>query len=83
MNRVPTQNWFWSRRHVNQSHRRGRKTSDAQEMARYMIHNIQPDLDILKGGRPIYSTNPDSLIAACHVAAIEFSNDRRGKNYSR
>lgn len=30
-------------------------------MARHMIHNLQPDLDTLKGGRPNYSTNPDSL----------------------
>jgi hypothetical protein len=44
----------------------------ALKMARQMIHNRQPDLDILKGGRSIYSTNPDNLIVACQVAAIEF-----------
>ena len=27
-------------------------------LARHSIHNIQPDLDILKGGRPNYSTDP-------------------------
>jgi hypothetical protein len=40
-------------------------------MARHMIHNIQPDLDVLKGHRPNFSTSPDSLIAASQVAAIE------------
>ena len=29
-------------------------------LARHMIHNIQPDLDILKAGRPMYASNPDS-----------------------
>lgn len=41
-------------------------------MARHSVHNIQPDLDILKGDRPNYSTDPDSLIAASQVVAIEF-----------
>ena len=36
----------------------------ALAIARHTIHNIQPDLDALKTGRPGYSTNPDSLIAA-------------------
>jgi len=55
----------------------------ALNMARRMIHNIQPDLDVLKGGRPNYSTNPDSLIAACHVAAIEFQTIAAANNYWR
>jgi hypothetical protein len=37
-------------------------------MARHMIHNLQPDLDILKGGRPTYSTNP--AVANCASACI-------------
>ncbi len=41
-------------------------------MARHMIHNIQPDLDVLKAGRPNYATNPESLIKASQVVAIEF-----------
>ncbi len=41
-------------------------------LARHSVHNIQPDLDVLKGGRPNYSTNPESLIAASQVVAIEF-----------
>lgn len=55
----------------------------ALKMARHMIHNIQPDLDILNGGRPNYATNPDSLIAACHVAAIEFQTIAKANNYWR
>ena len=35
----------------------------AMNIARHTIHNIQPDLDVLKGGRPNYSTSPDSLIS--------------------
>jgi len=41
-------------------------------MARHMIHNIQPDRDVLKDDRPKYGANPDSLIAASQVVAIEF-----------
>lgn len=52
-------------------------------MARHMIHNIQPDLDVLKGGRPNYSTNPDSLIAASQVVAIEFQTIAAANNYWR
>ena len=44
----------------------------AFSMARHSIHNIQPDLDVLEGGRPNYSTDPDSLIAVSQVVAIEF-----------
>jgi Hexameric tyrosine-coordinated heme protein (HTHP) len=52
-------------------------------MARHMIHNIQPDLDVLKGVRPAYSTNPDSLIAASQVVAIEFQTVAAANNYWR
>ncbi len=48
-----------------------------------MIHNIQPDLDVLKGGRPNYATNPDSLIAASQVVAIEFQTIAAANNYWR
>ena len=50
-------------------------------MARHTIHNLQSDLDILKSGRPIYSTNPDSLIAASQVVAIEFQTIAAANNY--
>ena len=52
-------------------------------MARHMIHNIQPDLDVLKGGRPNYAANPDSLIAASQVVAIEFQTIAAANNYWR
>jgi hypothetical protein len=52
-------------------------------LARHSIHNIQPDLDILKGGRPNYSTNPDSLIAVSQVVAIEFATIAAANNYWR
>lgn len=52
-------------------------------IARHMIHNLQPDLDVLKTGRPIYSANPDSLIAASQVVAIEFQTIAAANNYWR
>jgi hypothetical protein len=52
-------------------------------MARHMIHNIQPDLNALKAGRPKYENNPDSLIAASQVVAIEFQAIAAANNYWR
>ena len=52
-------------------------------MARHMIHNIQPDLEVLKSGRPGYAANPDSLIAASQVVAIEFQTIAAANNYWR
>ena len=65
-------------------------TSTAEEgralaitMARHSIHNIQPDLDILTGARPVYSTDPDSLIAVSQVIAIEFQTIAAANGYWR
>lgn len=55
----------------------------AMLMARHTIHNIQPDLDVLKKGRPAYAENPDSLTAACQVVAIEFQTIAAANNYWR
>ena len=55
----------------------------ALAIARHTIHNIQPDLDVLKAGRPNYAANPDSLIAAGHVVAIEFQTIAAANNYWR
>lgn len=55
----------------------------AMNMARRTVHNIQPDLDVLKGGRPSYSTTPESLIAASQVVAIEFQTIAAANNYWR
>ena len=52
-------------------------------IARHSIHNIQPDLDVLTAGRPTYATNPDSLIAASQVVAIEFQTIAAANNYWR
>jgi hypothetical protein len=52
-------------------------------LARHSIHNIQPDLDVLKAGRPIYSVDADSLIAASQVVAIEFQTIAAANNYWR
>jgi hypothetical protein len=52
-------------------------------MSRHLIHNIQPDLDVLKAGRPNYAANPDSLIAASQVVAIEFQTIAAANNYWR
>lgn len=55
----------------------------AFEIAQHTIHNIQPNLDVLKGGRPNYSTTPESLIAAAHVVAVEFQTIAAANNYWR
>jgi hypothetical protein len=55
----------------------------ALTLARHTIHNLQPDLDVLKAGRPKYSTSPDSLIAAGQVVAIEFQTIAAANNYWR
>jgi hypothetical protein len=55
----------------------------ALKIARHTIHNLQPDLDVLKAGRPKYSENPDSLIAASQVVAIEFQTIAAANNYWR
>ncbi len=38
---------------------------------------------MLKGGRPNYSTTPDSLIAASQVVALEFQTIAAANNYWR
>ena len=55
----------------------------AMKIARHTIHNIQPDLEVLKGGRPNYSTKPEALIAAGQVVAIEFQTIAAANNYWR
>jgi Hexameric tyrosine-coordinated heme protein (HTHP) len=55
----------------------------AMAIARHTIHNIQPDLDVLKAGRPKYSNNPEDLIAAGQVVAIEFQTIAAANNYWR
>lgn len=52
-------------------------------LARHSIHNLQPDLDVLTAGRGAYSADPDSLIAASQVVAIEFQTIAVANNYWR
>lgn len=52
-------------------------------MARRTIRNIQPDENVLQCGRRIYSVNPDSLIFASQVVAIEFQTIAAANNYWR
>lgn len=55
----------------------------ALTIARHSIHNLQPDIDVLKEGRLKYGINPDSLIAASQVVAIEFQTIAAANNYWR
>ena len=55
----------------------------ALAIARHTIHNLQPDLDVLKAGRVKYGVDPDSLIAAGQVVAIEFQTIAAANNYWR
>lgn len=55
----------------------------ALTLARHSGHNLQPDLDVLERGRPTYSTNPDSLIAASQVVALEFATIAAANDYRR
>ena len=55
----------------------------ALTIARHTIHNIQPDLDALKEGRPKYAADPLGLIAASQVVAIEFQTIAAANDYWR
>ena len=55
----------------------------ALTLARHVIHNLQPDLEVLKAGRKDYASNPNSLIAASHVVAVEFQTIAAANNYWR
>lgn len=55
----------------------------AVSMAQSTIHTIQPNTDILECGRRMYSIDPDSLIAASQVVAIEFQTIAAANNYWR
>ena len=55
----------------------------AMLIARHTVHNIQPDLCVLKRGRKIYSVDPNSLIFASQVVAIEYQTIAAANNYWR
>lgn len=52
-------------------------------LAQHTIHNIQPELEILKAGREKYSKDPVGLTAAAQVVAIEFQTIAAANNYWR
>lgn len=55
----------------------------AFKIARHTIHNIQPDLEVLKSGRSGYANSAEGLIAAGQVVAIEFQTIAAANNYWR
>ncbi|ORX03641.1 hexameric tyrosine-coordinated heme protein [Mycolicibacillus trivialis] len=55
----------------------------AFQIARRSIKNIQPDVAVLKGARPAYADDADSLIAAAHVVAVEFQTIASANDYWR
>lgn len=57
----------------------GRKLAIA--IARHTVKSIQPDMEVLKAGRPKYATDPDSLTAAAQVVAIEFQTIAAANDY--
>ena len=50
-------------------------------LARKTIAAIQPDADIRQELRPVYSKNPEQLIASSQVVAIEFQTIAMANNY--
>ena len=55
----------------------------AMLISQHTIHQIQPNPDALKAGRPEYAVDPDSLTAAAQVVAIEFQTIPAANNYWR
>lgn len=53
----------------------------AVTLARKAVGMIQPDPEIKKRLRPIYSENPDSLTAASQVVAIHFQTVAAANDY--
>ena len=52
-------------------------------LARHSIHAMQKNLEVLISGRGRYAANPDGLIAASHVVAVEFATIAAANNYWR
>lgn len=55
----------------------------AIKLARLTIKATQPDADVRARLRPDYAENADSLTAAAHVVAIEFSTIAAANHYWR
>jgi hypothetical protein len=52
-------------------------------LARYSIHAMQKEIEVLKRGRAQYADDPSALIAASHVVAVEFATIAAANNYWR
>ena len=52
-------------------------------LARHTIHAMQPELEVLKQGRPQYAEGASGLIAAGHVVAVEFATIAAANLYWR
>lgn len=52
-------------------------------MARHSVHAMQKEIEVLKSGRPKYAQDPNGLIAASHVIAVEFATIATANNYWR
>lgn len=55
----------------------------ALQLARKGVTETQPDKTVLKQLRPVYSRDPDALIAASQVVAIHFQTVAAANNYWR
>lgn len=55
----------------------------AVTLARRGVATTQPDRTVLRGLRPEYAHDPDSLIAASHVIAVHFQTIAAANHYWR
>ena len=55
----------------------------AMMLARHSIHAMQPKLEVLIEGRAKYAGDPNALIAASHVVAVEFATVAAANSYWR
>lgn len=55
----------------------------ALAIARHTIHNLQPDVDALVAGRRHYANDPQALMRAGHVVAVEFATIAAANQYWR
>ena len=51
--------------------------------ARHSVHAMQKELEVLKSGRAQHAHDPNGLIAASHVVAVEFATIAAANNHWR
>ena len=52
-------------------------------LAGHSVRAVQKELEVLKSGRAQYARDPNGLIAASHVVAVEFATITAANNYWR